>query len=97
MPFYGSLRPITVQLVGGGLLPIGVSQDVPLVLGHRYEIRANQPVFVRPGGGGDARLSDMEVRPDTPAYFKADVNKLSIAAASGDATVWIREEDPHAL
>lgn len=91
--FLGGLKPMRLQLAGSaGDPPPGVGQDVPLVVGRRYELRCSAVVYVRPGQGSQPLPNDIQVLPEAPLTFTADVNGLSVAAGSADAFVWIREQ-----
>lgn len=90
--FASALKPLTESLVGGGAAPVGQTAQMPVVEGRAYELRCSQPVHVRSGSGGDVRATDLMVRPDTPLLFVADTALISVAAASADAVVWLREE-----
>ena len=91
MNVIAGLKPITVDLRGGGADPVGPSEDVPLRLDVVYELRCDNPVHVLAGGGDNVTARNLQVRPDTPILFRADVEQMRIAAASASATAWLRE------
>jgi hypothetical protein len=64
---------------------------VPLVPGVRYELRCSDTVYVKPGGGANPRVSDIQVVPDAPLTFTADENSLTIAAGEHSCYAWLRE------
>lgn len=88
--FYGGLKPARLALVGSGGGGPGASQDQPLVLGKRYELRCSSLVYLK-AGGGQPLPNDLQVVPEAPLTFTADVNAVGVSAGGADAYVWVRE------